>query len=195
MPARSTPKLRRAAILTLLQQSSSCCLPVLGAAKLRTSSGKMSTSSESACGCLTARLARSNLPQRTGSRHSLFFSLPRLANNLYVIPGNRVGAASGAIDRVWSRARSAAGLRDVRLHDLRHSFASIGVVDGLSLPIIGALLGHKHSATTARYAHVAPGPLPTANDAVGSKIAAAMRMSSAAPTDASPECAKLIKKY
>ena len=56
--------------ITLLQQSSSCCLPVLGAAKLRTSSGKMSTSSESACGCLTARLARSNLPQRTGSQHS-----------------------------------------------------------------------------------------------------------------------------
>ena len=44
-------------------------------------------------------------------------SLPRLANNLYVIPGNRVGAPSGAIDRVWSRTRSAAGLRDVRLHD------------------------------------------------------------------------------
>jgi site-specific recombinase XerD len=117
-------------------------------------------------------------------------SLPRLANNLYVIPGNRVGAPSGAIDRVWSRARSAAGLRDVRLHDLRHSFASIGVVDGLSLPIIGALLGHKHSATTARYAHLAPGPLRTANDAVGSKIAAAMGMSIAAPTDASPKRAK-----
>jgi integrase len=56
-------------------------------------------------------------------------SLPRLANNLFVIPGDRVGAPCGAIDRVWSRARSVAGLRDVRLHDLRHSFASIGVVD------------------------------------------------------------------
>jgi integrase len=101
-------------------------------------------------------------------------SLPRLSNNLYVIPGTRVGAASGAIDRTWSRVRSAAGLRDVRLHDLRHSFASIGIVDGLSLPVIGALLGHKHAATTARYAHLAPGPLRTANDAVGSRIAAAM---------------------
>jgi integrase len=114
-------------------------------------------------------------------------ALPRLANNLYVIPGTRVGAPSGAIDRVWSRARSAAGLRDVRLHDLRHSFASIGVVDGLSLPIIGALLGHKHSATTARYAHLAPGPLWTANDAVGSRIAAAMGLPTAASTDASPK--------
>jgi integrase len=101
-------------------------------------------------------------------------SLPRLSNNLFVIPGNRVGAPSGAIDRTWSRVRLAAGLRDVRLHDLRHSFASIGVVDGLSLPIIGALLGHKHAATTARYAHLAPGPLRTANDAVGARIAVAM---------------------
>ena len=100
--------------------------------------------------------------------------LPRLSNNLYVIPGSRARAPSGAIDRVWSRVRLAAGLRDVRLHDLRHSFASIGIVDGLSLPVIGALLGHKHAATTARYAHLAPGPLRAANDAVGSRIAAAM---------------------
>jgi integrase len=101
-------------------------------------------------------------------------ALSRRSNNLYVIPGNRVGAPSGAIDRAWSRVRLAAELRDVRLHDLRHSFASIGIVDGLSLPVIGALLGHKHAATTARYAHLAPGPLRTANDAVGSRIAAAM---------------------
>ena len=56
-------------------------------------------------------------------------SLPQLSNNLYVIPGNRVMLV-GAIDRVWSRVRLAVTLRDVRLHDLRHSFASIGVVDG-----------------------------------------------------------------
>jgi integrase len=118
-------------------------------------------------------------------------ALPRLSNNLYVIPGNRIGARSGAIDKVWARVRSAAGLRDVRLHDLRHSFASIGVVDGLSLPIIGALLGHKHSATTARYAHLAPGPLRIANDAVGSRIAAAMQIQLAtARREASPKRAK-----
>jgi integrase len=107
-------------------------------------------------------------------------SLPRLSNNLYLIPGNRVGSPSGAIDRAWSRVRLTAGLSDVRLHDLRHSFASIGIVDGLSLPVIGALLGHKHAATTARYAHLAPGPLRTANDAVGSRIAAAMGLAASA---------------
>jgi integrase len=60
------------------------------------------------------------------------------------------------------------------LHDLRHSFASVGAAGGLSLPIIGALLGHKHSATTARYAHLSADPLRAANDVVGARIAAAM---------------------
>ena len=63
----------------------------------------------------------------------------------------------------------------MRLHDLRHSFASVAVSGGLSLPIIGALLGHKHAATTARYAHLAAAPLRAANDAVGARITAAMQ--------------------
>ena len=103
-------------------------------------------------------------------------SLPRLTNNLHVIPGTRDGAAFVGIDKIWGRVRASAGLHDVRLHDLRHSFASIGAGDGLSLPVIGALLGHKHAATTARYAHLAADPLRTANDAVGAKIDAAMRI-------------------
>jgi integrase len=57
---------------------------------------------------------------------------------------------------------------------LRHSFASVGAAGGLSLPIIGALLGHKHTSTTARYAHLSADPLRAANDAVGARIAAAM---------------------
>jgi len=69
--------------------------------------------------------------------------------------------------------RKAAGLDDIR-HDLRHSFASVGAAGGLSLPVIGALLGHKHAATTARYAHLSADPLRAANDAVGARIAAAM---------------------
>lgn len=74
----------------------------------------------------------------------------------------------------------AAGLADVRLHDLRHSFASVGAAGGLSLPIIGALLGHKHATTTARYAHIAADPLRAANDAIGARIAAAMNRKTAA---------------
>jgi hypothetical protein len=72
------------------------------------------------------------------------------------------------------RVRRAAGLTDVRLHDLRHSLASVDAAGGLSLPVIGALLGHKHTATTARYAHLSADPLRAANDAVGARIAAAI---------------------
>jgi integrase len=74
--------------------------------------------------------------------------------------------------------RASAGLLGVRLHDLRHSFASMGVADGLSLPVIGALLGHKHAATTSRYAHLSADPLRAANDVVGTRIAAAMNRTS-----------------
>ena len=90
-----------------------------------------------------------------------------------MIPGLRADGGSAAIQKTWKRARAAAGLANVRLHDLRHSFASVGAAGGLSLPVIGALLGHKHSTTTARYAHLSD-PLRAANDAVGARIAAAM---------------------
>jgi integrase len=101
--------------------------------------------------------------------------LPRMSNNPYVVPGKCEGKPLIGIDKVWFHVRTAAGLQDVRLHDLRHSFASMGVSGGLSLPIIGALLGHKHAATTARYAHLSADPLRAANDMVGARIAAAMK--------------------
>jgi integrase len=97
-----------------------------------------------------------------------------MANNPRVFPGMRADGANAAIEKAWASARAAAGLANVRLHDLRHSFASVGAAGGLSLPIIGALLGHKHASTTARYAHLSADPLRTANDAVGARIAAAM---------------------
>ena len=105
---------------------------------------------------------------------ALLHELPRMAQCPRVIPPLRGESAGPAIDKVWSRVRGAAALTDVRLHDLRHSFASVGAAGGLSLPIIGALLGHKHAATTARYAHLSADPLRAANDAVGARIAAAM---------------------
>ena len=108
----------------------------------------------------------------------LLASLPRLSATSHVFAGRRKGGPLGGIDKVWFRIRAAAGLNQVRLHDLRHSFASIGVVGGLSLPIIGALLGHKHAATTARYAHLSADPLRAANDVVGKRIARAMARSS-----------------
>jgi integrase len=116
-----------------------------------------------------AKVVYLNAPAR-----ALLQSLPRVEGNPRAIPGTRVESASAAIDNVWPNVRKAAGLEGVRLHDLRHSFASVGAAGGLSLPIIGALLGHKHATTTARYAHLSADPLRAANDAVGAKIAAAM---------------------
>jgi integrase len=116
-----------------------------------------------------AKVVYLNAPSRV-----LLQELPRLAENPRVFPGTRADSASAAIENAWERVRAAAGLAGVRLHDLRHSFASVGAAGGLSLPIIGALLGHKHATTTARYAHLSADPLRAANDAVGARIAAAM---------------------
>jgi integrase len=128
-----------------------------------------------------AKVVYLNAPAR-----ALLQKLPRMADNPRVIPGMRADSASAAIDNAWSRARTAAGLGDVRLHDLRHSFASVGAAGGLSLPVIGALLGHKHATTTARYAHLSADPLRAANDAVGARIAAAMSRKADAIPPADP---------
>src|SRR4029077_6942822 len=101
--------------------------------------------------------------------------LPRIEGNPFVIAGTRDGAAFGGLDKVWARVRKAAGLEGVRLHDLRHSFASVAVAGGASLPIIGAMLGHKHAATTSVYAPLSADPVRAANEAVGKRIVAAMR--------------------
>jgi len=62
------------------------------------------------------------------------------------------------------------GLLDVRIHDLRHSFASVAASSGMSLHMIGKLLGHSQAATTARYAHLADDPMQQASDAIGSRL-------------------------
>ena len=71
----------------------------------------------------------------------------------------------------WRRIRKRAGIQDVRIHDLRHSFASNAVAMGQSLPMIGKLLGHSQVQTTARYAHLAADPVKAAADKVSSNIA------------------------
>jgi integrase len=100
--------------------------------------------------------------------------LVRLGGSKFVFPGYRSGGHYQGTPKVWSRIRMTAGLEGVRLHDLRHSFASVAVSGGASLPIIGALLGHENSATTQRYAHLHDDPLRAASEAIGSKIAASL---------------------
>lgn len=101
--------------------------------------------------------------------------LPRLQGNPYVICGRKSGEHLVNLQKPWRAVRARAGLGDLRLHDLRHSFASVAAAGGLSLPLIGAMLGHSQPATTARYAHLAADPVRAASGLVGEQIAAAMR--------------------
>ena len=105
----------------------------------------------------------------------LLASLPHLEGNPYVLPGTKIGAHLVGLPRAWERIKSRAGLKDVRLHDLRHSFASVAAGAGDSLILIGALLGHRDQATTQRYAHLSNDPLRAAADRISGRIAAAMR--------------------
>ena len=100
--------------------------------------------------------------------------LPRIDGNPYVIVGAKPGAALVNLEKPWLAIRKPAGLDDVRLHDLRHAFASVAASSGMGLPIIGKILGHSQPATTARYAHLASDPVKAAAAAVAGKIAAAM---------------------
>ena len=91
-----------------------------------------------------------------------------------MIAGAKEGAALVNLEKPWRAIRAAARLDDVRLHDLRHAFASVAASSGMGLPIIGKILGHSQPATTARYAHLASDPVKAAAAAIAGKIAAAM---------------------
>jgi integrase len=97
-----------------------------------------------------------------------------LAGNPYVCPGVKPGCHLVGLPHAWGRLQKRAGLEGIRLHDLRHSFASVGAAAGLGLPIIGALLGHTQMATTQRYAHLANDPLRAAADEITRRLAEAM---------------------
>jgi integrase len=101
-------------------------------------------------------------------------SLPRVEGNPYIIPGGKAGQPRSDLERPWGAVRKAAKLEDVRIHDLRHSFTSIGAGASMGLPIIGKLLGHTLASTTARYAHLDDDPMRRAVETIGATIDAAM---------------------
>ena len=100
--------------------------------------------------------------------------IDRVEGNPWVIVGTKPGARLTDLQPFWQRVRARTGLKDVRIHDLRHTFASTAVAAGQGLPMIGKLLGHTQVQTTARYAHLAADPIKTAADQVAGNIAAAM---------------------
>jgi integrase len=95
---------------------------------------------------------------------------PVIVGNPWVITGALPGARLTDLQPFWQRVRARAGLEGVRIHDLRHTFASTAVAAGHSLPIIGKLLGHTQVQTTARYAHLAASPAMIAADSITSVL-------------------------
>jgi integrase len=98
--------------------------------------------------------------------------LPRAGD--FVVAGAYPKSPRADLRKPWRLVSRRAGLSGVRLHDLRHSFASIGAGGGLGLPLLGKLLGHTQAATTMRYAHLDSAPLRRASDMIGDAIALAM---------------------
>lgn len=93
------------------------------------------------------------------------------ADPVWVFPNARGDGPYDGIGRVWGRLRAQAGLSGVRLHDLRHTFASVGAGQGVGLTLIGGILGHSQASTTQRYAHLADDSLRQAVEKIAGDIA------------------------
>ena len=100
----------------------------------------------------------------------LLESLPRDDDNPWVIAGRKPGGHLTDLQHPWRRIRTRADLDDVRIHDLRHSFASRALALGEGLPMIGKLLGHTQVQTTARYAHLARDTVKASAARIGDSI-------------------------
>jgi integrase len=121
------------------------------------------------------------LPESKTGRKTIILNAPTIAvfSGLdrvgpYVIPGADPETPRADLKRPWEAVSRRAGLTGVRVHDMRHTYASFGAGGGLGLPIIGKLLGHSQAATTARYAHLDNDPLRRASESIAGRIAAAL---------------------
>lgn len=101
---------------------------------------------------------------------TLLASLARVDGILTCCRGLRAKQHLVEIKRVWYAVRQAAKLKEFRLHDLRHSFASVPAASGESLLALGSLLGHKNVATTERYAHLGDDPVKRAANRTAGEI-------------------------
>ena len=133
-------------------------------------------------------LSKSGKPRRIAlcaSAITLLRSIQRVEGNDYIFPSPVTGRPSASLWFPWRRIRARAGLEDVRLHDLRHSFASFLVNEGVSLYVVQALLGHANARTTQRYAHLASDTLTDATEIVDGIVTAQPPIGAAMGTAAS----------
>src|SRR6516225_3186036 len=121
------------------------------------------------------------LPESKTGKKTVVLNAPALAVikgldrvGQYVVAGDDPDDPRADLKRPWAMVTREAGLDGLRIHDLRHSFASFGAGGGLGLPIVGKLLGHANAVTTARYAHLDADPLRVASERIAGTIAAAM---------------------
>lgn len=124
------------------------------------------------------RLADSKTGQRTvllsEPAIEVLSEMKQIEGNPYVFCGRLPGRSIVDITRSWRRICKKAEIDGIRMHDLRHTHASVAAAEGYSLPIIGSLLGHTQAQTTARYSHLAESPVRSASEKVGNRIKGAM---------------------
>jgi integrase len=121
------------------------------------------------------------LPDSKSGRKTVILNAPALVLltrlkrvGPYVVPGDNPEKPRADLKRPWEAVSRRAGFVGVRLHDLRHTYASFGAGGGLGLPIIGKLLGHTQASTTARYAHLGDDPLRRGAEHIGGRISEAL---------------------
>lgn len=100
------------------------------------------------------------------SAKSTLKNLEQKVGNPYVFVGDKPGTCLTTLKRAWTKIRSLANLKDVRIHDLRHTFASLAIKQGIDLYTVSKLLGHKNISTTTRYAHLEVGQLIKATNII-----------------------------
>ena len=106
-------------------------------------------------------------------------NIDKIEGNPYVICGQKEGQKLVNLQKPWKKLCALIELEGVRIHDLRHSFASVAANGGASLQMVGKLLGQKQMATTERYNHLAADPMKMANETIGQQIDSMMKVKSA----------------
>ena len=118
------------------------------------------------------------LPQEA---YEIISDLPRMVGNPYVILGETEHGHLVNLQKTWLRVRKSAGLDDVRMHDLRHTYASVAVMNGVDPFLLKEIMGHKNLQTTLRYAHFADAAVQRAAGSVAAKLATALNKRKARP--------------